>query len=169
MIYINKNSKHYSDWQNLPSCQSECLTRSKSFQELCYRGSYIDASCQVWFNLAKQFQRRFFFTLANQKKELLLAAIFVGKQNETKKLYRDLTQMFPAMFGSIWLSSFRGEDFLNSRVFEIRRTHWTENHEVCQQRRSPCPPNIFEWCVYFFNGSRKRRLYCKYRNKFGQN
>jgi hypothetical protein len=57
------------------------------------------------------FREDFFFTLANQKKELLLAAIFVGKQNETKKLYRDLTQMFPAMFGSIWLSSFRGEDF----------------------------------------------------------
>jgi hypothetical protein len=30
-------SKNYSDWQNLPSCQSECLTRSKSFQELCSR------------------------------------------------------------------------------------------------------------------------------------
>jgi hypothetical protein len=32
-----------------------------------YRGSYIDASCQVWLHLAKQFQRRrFFLTLANQ-------------------------------------------------------------------------------------------------------
>jgi hypothetical protein len=44
-----------------------------------YRGSYIDASCQVWLYLAKQFQRRrFFITLANQKQELPLAAIFVG-------------------------------------------------------------------------------------------
>ena len=44
-----------------------------------YRGSYIDASCQVWLHLAKQFQRRrFFLTLANQKQELPLAAIFVG-------------------------------------------------------------------------------------------
>ena len=34
------------------------------------------------------FREDFFFTLANQKKELLLAAIFVGKRNETKKLYR---------------------------------------------------------------------------------
>jgi hypothetical protein len=25
-----------------------------------YRGSYIDASCQVWLHLAKQFQRRRF-------------------------------------------------------------------------------------------------------------
>jgi hypothetical protein len=43
-----------------------------------YRGSYIDASCQVWLHLAKKFQRRFFLTLANQKQELPLAAIFVG-------------------------------------------------------------------------------------------
>jgi hypothetical protein len=44
-----------------------------------YRGSYIDASCQVWLHLAKQLQRRrFFLTLANQKQELPLAAIFVG-------------------------------------------------------------------------------------------
>jgi hypothetical protein len=44
-----------------------------------YRGSYIDASCQVWLHLAKQFQRRrFFLTLANQKQELSLVAIFVG-------------------------------------------------------------------------------------------
>jgi hypothetical protein len=44
-----------------------------------YRGSYIDASCQVWLHLAKQFQRRrFFLTIANQKRELPLVAIFVG-------------------------------------------------------------------------------------------
>jgi hypothetical protein len=44
-----------------------------------YRGSYIDASCQVWLHFAKQFQRRRIFeTVANQKQELLLAAIFVG-------------------------------------------------------------------------------------------
>jgi hypothetical protein len=42
-----------------------------------YRGSYIDASCQVWLHLAKQFQK-IFLTLANQKQELPLAAIFVG-------------------------------------------------------------------------------------------
>jgi hypothetical protein len=51
-----------------------------------YRGSYIDASCQVWFNLAKEFQRRrFFLTLANQKQELLLAAIFVGQTERNEE------------------------------------------------------------------------------------
>jgi hypothetical protein len=40
----------------------------------------IDASCQVWLHLAKLFQRRrFFLTLANQKKELILATMFVGQ------------------------------------------------------------------------------------------
>jgi hypothetical protein len=29
--------------------------------EEAYRGSYIDASCQVWLYFAKQFQRRRFF------------------------------------------------------------------------------------------------------------
>jgi hypothetical protein len=38
-----------------------------------------DASCQVWLHFAKQFQsKRFFQTVANQKQELSLAAIFVG-------------------------------------------------------------------------------------------
>ena len=44
-----------------------------------YRGSYIDAPCQVWLDFAEQFQRRRIFkTVANQKQELSLAAIFVG-------------------------------------------------------------------------------------------
>jgi hypothetical protein len=44
-----------------------------------YRGSYINASCQIWLHFAKQFQRRRFFkTVANQKQELPLVAIFVG-------------------------------------------------------------------------------------------
>jgi hypothetical protein len=32
-----------------------------------YRGSYIDASCQVWFNLAKEFQRRRFFNISQSE------------------------------------------------------------------------------------------------------
>ena len=39
-----------------------------------------DHLCQVWLHLAKLFQRRrFFLTLANQKKELFLAAMFIGQ------------------------------------------------------------------------------------------
>jgi hypothetical protein len=54
-----------------------------------YRGSYIDASCQVWLHLAKQFQkRRIFFTLANQKQELPLVAIFVGGMGRNEEILK---------------------------------------------------------------------------------
>jgi hypothetical protein len=43
-----------------------------------YRGPYIDASGQVWLHLVKQFQRIKLLTVANQKQELPLVAIFVG-------------------------------------------------------------------------------------------
>jgi hypothetical protein len=46
-----------------------------------YRGSYIDASCQVWLHFAKQFQ-----TVANQKQELPLAAILLAN---VKKIFSE--------------------------------------------------------------------------------
>ena len=45
-----------------------------------------DHLCQVWLHLAKLFQRRrFFLTLANQKKELILAAMFVGQMEPNEE------------------------------------------------------------------------------------
>jgi hypothetical protein len=46
-------------------------------------GPYIDASCQVWLHLAKLFQ--IFLTLANQKKESILAAMFVGRMEPNEE------------------------------------------------------------------------------------
>jgi hypothetical protein len=46
---------------------------------MLYIRYYIDASCKVWFNLAKNFRGEDVLTVANQKKELLLAAMFVGQ------------------------------------------------------------------------------------------
>jgi hypothetical protein len=43
-----------------------------------YRGPSIDASYQVSVHLAKQFQRRFFKKLTNQKQALPVAAMFVN-------------------------------------------------------------------------------------------
>ena len=43
-----------------------------------YRGPPIDASYQVSVHLAKQFQRRRFKKIANQKQELPVAAMFVN-------------------------------------------------------------------------------------------
>ena len=55
-------------------------------------GPYIDASCQVWLHLAKLFQRRrFILSLANQKKELILAAMFVGRMEPNEEALEDLT------------------------------------------------------------------------------
>jgi hypothetical protein len=70
-----------------------------------YRGSYIAASCQVWLHFAKQFQRRFFETVANQKQELPLAAIFVGgAERNGETLYRTLHRcLLPSLvpFGQV--------------------------------------------------------------------
>jgi hypothetical protein len=49
--------------------------------------SYIDASCQVWLHLAKQ---KIFLTLANQKQELPLAAIFVGGMGRNEETLQSL-------------------------------------------------------------------------------
>ena len=63
-----------------------CLLAEWNQTKRLYRGSYLDASCQVWFKLAKEFQRRrCFLTLANQKQELLLAAIFVGQTERNEE------------------------------------------------------------------------------------
>jgi hypothetical protein len=58
-----------------------------------------------------------------------------------------------------------------SRTRLTRISGWVEF--LSKSRTSLCIniynlANIFEWCVYFFNGSRKRRSYCKYRNKFSK-
>jgi hypothetical protein len=42
------------------SWQPYLLAKRNETKKL-YRGPYIAASCQVWFHLAKQFQRRRFF------------------------------------------------------------------------------------------------------------
>jgi hypothetical protein len=55
-------------------------------------------------------EEKIFLTLANQKQELPLAAIFVGEWDEMKKLYRGPYIDASAKFGSIWPSCFRGVD-----------------------------------------------------------
>ena len=43
-----------------------------------YRGSSIDVSYQVLVHLAKQFQRRNFLEMTNQKQEFPMVAMFVN-------------------------------------------------------------------------------------------
>ena len=52
-----------------------------------YRGPSIDASYQVLVHLAKQFQRRFFLEINNQKEELSVTAMFVNGSGQNEQSY----------------------------------------------------------------------------------
>jgi hypothetical protein len=57
--------------------------------EEVYRGSYIDASCQVWLHLAKQFQRRRFFKhYPIRNKNCPWWPYLLAEWDEMKKIYR---------------------------------------------------------------------------------
>ena len=86
-----------------------------------YRGSYIDASCQVWFNLAKEFQRRRFFNIS-QSETIIALDNHICWPNGMKRrnFIEDITQMFTAKFGSIWPISFRREDCFSSSQSETK-------------------------------------------------
>ena len=51
---------------------------------ILYRGPSIDAFYQVSVHLAKQFQRRRFKKLTNQKQELPVAAMFVNGSGQNE-------------------------------------------------------------------------------------
>ena len=66
-----------------------------------YRGSSIDASCQVLVHLAKRFQRRFFQNSTNQKQELPMATMFVNRSGRNEQsLQRTFCRCFLPSFGS---------------------------------------------------------------------
>jgi hypothetical protein len=60
--------------------------------EKVYRGSYIDVSCQAWFNLAKEFQREDFFNISQSETRIALGS-HICWSNETKRrnFIEDLT------------------------------------------------------------------------------
>jgi hypothetical protein len=51
---ISQSEKKNCSWR-------PCLLAEWNQMKKFYRGSYIDASYEVWFNLDKEFQRRRFF------------------------------------------------------------------------------------------------------------
>jgi hypothetical protein len=72
-----------------------------------YRGPYIDASCQVWLHLAKQFQRRRFFLQPFGQQIWLPRAILVSDWlmlNKSSPL-KLLGQIKPNLAGSIYVIS----------------------------------------------------------------
>jgi hypothetical protein len=57
---LNKSSPLKLLGQRNKNCSwRPCFLAEWNQMKKHYRRSYIDASCQVWFNLAKKFQRRF--------------------------------------------------------------------------------------------------------------
>ena len=85
-------------------------------------GPYIDASCQVWLHLAKLFQRRRFFNIiANQKKEIILAAMFVGRiEPNEEALQRILHRCFLPSLAPFCQAVSEEKIFLNSSQSETR-------------------------------------------------
>ena len=79
-----------------------------------YRGSYIDASCQIWLHLAQQF----FLTLTNQKQELSLAAIFVGGMGRNE-LYRG---PYIDAFCQVWFQLFQRSRLKYEKLTDERQT-----------------------------------------------
>ena len=63
-----------------------------------------------------------FFNSSQSETTRIALSSHICWPNGTKRrnFIEDLTQMLPAKFGSIWPSSFRGEDFFNSSQSETR-------------------------------------------------
>jgi hypothetical protein len=62
-----------SDWLRKKNCSWQpYLLAKRNETKKFYRGPYIDASCQVWLHLAKQFQRRRFFNSSQSEKRIAL-------------------------------------------------------------------------------------------------
>ena len=72
-----------------------CLITDQDKLSHRYRGPSIEASYQVSVHLAKRFQRRIFFSSANQKHELPVVAMFVNGSGHTEQsLYRTFHRCF---------------------------------------------------------------------------
>ena len=68
-------------------------------------------TCKVWLHLTKRFQRsRFLKTQPIRIKNSPWRPCFLSDRDEMNKLYKGPYINVPAKVGSIWHSSFRGED-----------------------------------------------------------
>jgi hypothetical protein len=78
-IWRSSFKEEYIQKQELPVVAM--FDNGSELNEQSYRGPSIDASYQVSVHLAKRFQRRRFFKLANQKQELPVVAMFVNRSD----------------------------------------------------------------------------------------
>ena len=99
------------------ACGRPCLVMDHSKMCTLQRGHSIDASYQVSVHLAKQFQRRRFFTNRPiRNKNCMWCQCLLTDRDEMSNLSEDIPQMLPTKFRFIWPSGFRGEVFLNRPI-----------------------------------------------------
>ena len=132
---------------------------------LCPFEPYIDASCQVWLHLAKMFQRRrFFLTLANQKKVLVLAAMFVGRMEPNEEaLQRILHRCFLPSLVPFYQAVSEEQIYFKQQPIRNKNCPWwphllVERNEMKKLYRGPY---IDAYCQVWFHLAKlfqRRRL-----------
>ena len=102
-----------------------CLSSNPDEMNKLYKGPYIDASCQVWFHLAQQFQsRRFLKTQPIRIKNCLWRPCFLSDRDEMNKLHKG-----PPIDASckVWFrlaKRFQRRRFLKIQPIRIKNYPW---------------------------------------------
>ena len=85
LLNISQSEKKNCSWQPY-------LLAKRNETKKLYRGPYIDASCQVWLHLAKQFQRRRFFNISQSEKRIALGGhVYWPNGTNWRSFIEDLT------------------------------------------------------------------------------
>ena len=102
-----------------------CLLSNQDEMNKFYTGPHIDASCKVWFHLAKRFQRRRFFkTQPIRIKNCPWRPCFLSDRDEMNNLYKG-----PPIDASckVWFhlaKRFQRRRFLKTQPIRIKNCLW---------------------------------------------
>ena len=139
-----------------------------------FRGPPTDASYQISVHLTKQFQRRRFKNLANQKQESPVADMFVnGSGRNEQSLQRTFHRCFLPRFGSFGLMVSE-EKILKNRPIRNKNCLWRpcllmDRDEISNLYRGPCIDASYQVSAHlaqrfqrrFFKiGQSERRIVC---------
>ena len=101
-----------------------CFLSDRDEMNKLYKGPPIDASCKVWFHLAKRFQRRFLKTQPIRIKNCQWRPCFLSDRDEMNKLYKG-----PPIDASckVWFhlaKRFQRRRFLKIQPIRIKNCPW---------------------------------------------
>ena len=102
-----------------------CLLFDRDEMNKLYKGPPIDASCKVWFHLAKRFQRRRFLKLSQSELRIDNGSnVFLSDRDEMNKLYKG-----PPIDASckVWFhlaKQFQRRRFLKIQSIRIKNCLW---------------------------------------------